>query len=254
MNLNEFYEEKSGICLLWMGNDGWVINFYGSSISTDLDLHSPIRKPLPSNVDLKEMANHITASFVTHEHSDHFNPDTCLLLQKYSGCRFIIPKSCYYQAVRMGLDEQRIIIAVPRINFILQDIEVCPIRAIHGHYLGSVYQGANMNDCGYVLRKKGFTLYQPGDTILLDEHFTMKNIDLLFFSPTEHNMFIDNSVRFIQMIKPRYIFPQHYDSYVSTPENAFWTKGFTEEVFEKLTDIEKKNFFKIPQGRPVMII
>ena len=250
MNLDEFYSLKSEVCLMWMGNDGWVLNLCGTIISTDLDLHSHDRMPLPSNVDIVKMAGHIQAVFITHEHGDHFNRDTCLFLRDNSDCLFIIPKNCYREAVKIGLDDERLVIATPGVPFQLLGLDIQPIRAIHGHYLGSVFRGANLSDCGYVIKREGCTLYQPGDTVLLDEHFEMKSIDVLFFSPTEHNMHIDNSVRFIQMIKPKFIVAQHYDSYEITPENAFWTRGFPDDVYNRLTDAERSSFIKLSQGQP----
>ena len=253
MTLNEFYSNNSNVSLMWMGNDGWVINLYGCIISTDLDLNHRIRKPLPANVDIKEMASHIRFAFVTHEHGDHFNEDTCLFLQKNSDCKFIVPKSCSRKAEKIGLDDQRVVISTPGVAFTLGDLQVSPMRALHGHFKGSVYRGASLGDCGYVITRNGFTFYQPGDTVLLDEHFDLKNIDLLFFSPTEHNMHINNSVLFIQMIDPKHICPQHYDSYETTPENAFWTRGFPDEVFELLSKDQQQKFVKLLQGQPKML-
>ena len=253
MNLNDFYSSKKDVCLVWMGNDGWVLNLFGTIISTDLDLHSPNRVPLPPNVDIKKMAAHIRAAFVTHEHGDHFNRETCLYLQDNSDCLFIIPKSCYREAIKSGLDDERLVIATPRVPFQLLGLDIKPVRALHGHFHGSVFRGANMSDCGYMISSNQFTLYQPGDTVLLDEHFEMKNIDALFFSPTEHNMHIDNSIRFIRLIKSRFIIPQHFESYKVTPKNAFWTKGFPCEVYNRLTDAEKSKFIKFSQGQPIKL-
>jgi len=236
-----------------MGNNGWVINLYGCVISTDLDLHLPIRKPLPANVDLQEMVSQISYAFITHEHGDHFNRETCLLMQKYSGCRFIVPKSCYGSAIKDGLDDERIIVAAPDVGFMLDDLHVAPMRALHGHYMGSVYRGASLGDCGYVITRNGFSLYQPGDTVLLDEHFGLRDIDMLFFSPTEHNMHIENSVRFIQMISPRHVIPQHYDSYHSTPDNEFWTRGYPDDVYNLLPPDLQQAFIKMVQGEPAEV-
>jgi L-ascorbate metabolism protein UlaG (beta-lactamase superfamily) len=251
MTLDEFYAAKSGVSLLWMGNDGWVVNLHGCIISMDLDFYSRGRVPLPEGVDLVRLAREIRYAFATHEHGDHFNEETCLFLQKHSRCQFVLAKSCYQRALEIGIDDERIVVATPRTEFELDGgLSVSVIRAVHGHFKGSVYRGANMGDCGYVIKHGGFSLYQPGDTVLLDEHFTMGDIDLLFFSPTEHNMHIDNSVEFIRLVKPRHIVPQHYDSYEIKPDNAFWTRGFPDEVYAKLTEDEQWRFVKFTQGKP----
>jgi len=254
MDLHELYASKNGVYIMWMGNAGWVINLHGAVVATDLDLHSRVRLPLPPNVDIREMAGHIQATFITHEHGDHFNDETCKYLRRHSNCTFIVPKNCYEKAIRIGLGDERIVAASPGIDFTFHNMSISPVRAIHGHFQGSVYRGANPEDCGYVIYSNGFTLYQPGDTLLLDEHFDMDKIDLLFFSPTEHNMHIENSLRLIRLIRPALAVPQHYDSYTTTAENAFWTKGFPDEVYEKLTNAEKSMYLKLPQGRPHRVV
>jgi len=255
MKIQELYTDASGVSLMWIGNNGWVINLFGVIVCTDPDLYSFDRVPIPTDVDLNEMAQSIQVVLITHEHGDHFNEKTCLFLQDNSDCLFLMPSSCEERIAEIGLDKKRIIITTPGVDISLAELEiqVKPIRAIHGHLMGSVYEGANLQDCGYIVSRKGFSFYQPGDTVVLHEHFDMKGIDLLFFSPTEHNMQIENSIRFIRLIKPNYIFPQHYASYITTRENSFWTKGYTDEVYEKLCDEEQKKFVKIPQGHPYVI-
>jgi len=254
MYINELYNSKSGICVIWTGNDGWVINLRGTVIATDLDLHTGNRVPLPRNVDIVEMASNIRALFITHGHGDHFNEDTCRFLSDYSNCVFIIPKSCMEKAAEIGIDSARVITSVPGETFKWSGLDIRPVRALHGHFLGSVYSGASFDDCGYMIGSGGFTLYQPGDTVLLNEHFNIRGVDLLFVSPTEHNTWIDNTVRLIRLLAPAFIIPQHYDSYIETPDNAFWTRGFPDEVYDKLTESEKKKYIKIPQGLPLRLL
>jgi len=253
MTPDAFYRQKSGAGLMWMGNAGWVINLYGLIFCTDLDLHSPERVPLPENVDLHELARHIQIAFVTHEHGDHFNEDTCRMLEEHSACRFVIPESCAELAAETGLPDHRVTAVKPGMAYALPGLNVRTVRAIHGHFDGSVYSGANLLDCGYLFERQGFRVYQPGDTVLLEEHFTMGGIDLAFVSPTEHNMHIENAARYLGLLEPRHIFPQHYDSYVVTDENAFWTQGFVDELYDRLPPAQQGGFVRVKQGQPYFI-
>jgi hypothetical protein len=47
----------------------------------------------------------------------------------------------------------------------------------------------------------------------------LKHVDVLFVSPTEHNMHIGPSIILINELDPAYILPKHRDTYRLTPEN-----------------------------------
>ncbi len=159
---------------------------------------------------------------ITDEHDDHFHANTVKELIRASDCQFVLPVSCIAKADSLGMPENRRVIARPGVPFSLKGLEVEPIRARHGHIKNSVYKGANMEDCGYILTMGEKRIYQPGDTVLLHEHLELKGIDVLFVSPTEHNTHIVNSAIMIQAIEPTYIFPQHFNTYPVDDENYFW--------------------------------
>ena len=48
---------------------------------------------------------------------------------------------------------------------------------------------------------------------------------MLFVSPTEHNMQIDDSLTLINELDPDYIFPQHRDTYPVTHRNPHTRVG-----------------------------
>jgi len=254
MTLTEFYQQKAGVALMWMGNAGWVINLHGVIFCTDLDLHSPERVPLPPNVDIEELARRIQIAFVTHEHGDHFNEDTSRMLAERSACRFVIPASCVQTAEEIRLPKDRVTVVAPGNDYAMAGLSVRTVRAIHGHFAGSVFSGANVSDCGYVFERRGFRIYQPGDTVLLEEHFDMRDIDAAFVSPTEHNMHVENAARYLSLLAPRYTLPQHYDSYAVTDENAFWTRGYVDALYDRLPEERRAGFIRVSQGRPVALL
>jgi len=253
-SLNDFYQKQRGVGLVWLGNAGWVINLGGVIFCTDLDLHSPGRVPLPANVDVLELARHIRIAFVTHAHGDHFNEETGGMLAEHSACRFVLPKSCVRTAAEIGLPGDRMTVVAPGMDYALPGLNVHTVRAVHGHLGGSIYSGANFEDCGYIFEGRGLRIYQPGDTVLLEEHFTMRGIDLAFVSPTEHNMHIESAARYLSLLAPRYIFPQHYDSYEVTDDNAFWTRGFADELYGRLPAELRAGFVRARQGQPVCLV
>lgn len=238
--------EASSLSLFWTGNNGWIIRNEDKLIAFDLDLfnHERIRKP---DFDLNLLCEKLDLLFITHEHEDHFSSETCRLLLAKSHCIFVIPKSCYEKALALGITANRMLVVSPGKTFSFDWIFVKCIRAVHGHINGSVYSGASLDDCGYMITFGGKTIYQPGDTLLLEEHNEMNKIDLLFVSPTEHNTGIENSLRLINQLKPRFIFPQHHSTYEEHEDNLFWTHGFVDEVYERLSQKEKESFIKLSQ-------
>lgn len=233
--------------LCWLGNNGWIINYKGCMIAFDLDLLDSYRLQA-SPVNIAELAPYLDYLFITHEHNDHFHDSTAKALHKESHCTFILPESCLKKANELGVTENRYKIAYPGRSFYLGDLLVEPLHALHGHLQNSVYKDANFKDCGYVLKFGDKRIFQPGDTVLLQEHLELADIDILFVSPTEHNMQVINSVNMIKSINPRLIFPQHFDTYPVDAENYFWTHGYPDELYYALPDQFKLRYHKLLQG------
>ena len=132
-------------------------------------------------------------------------------------------------------------------------MKVSPVRAIHGNPKSAVYFDANLEDCGYLIELGGKTFLQPGDSVLLEDHLFLKHVDVLFFSPTEHNMHVDPSVILINELEPDYILPQHRDTYRVTPQNRFWTSGYPHEVKFRLSKPLQERFHILKQGEKLAI-
>jgi L-ascorbate metabolism protein UlaG (beta-lactamase superfamily) len=130
----------------------------------------------------------------------------------------------------------------------VKDIKVQPLRAIHGNREGAVYFDANLDDCGYVIHIGGKSIMQPGDSVLLEDHLFLKHVDVLFFSPTEHNMQIENSITLINALEPDYIVPQHRDTYPVTSQNRFWTYAYTYDVRRRLAKDLQKRYRVVDMG------
>lgn len=234
----------NGFC--WLGNDGWLVRLGGNLIATDLDLFSRERL-LPTWEKTPELAEKLEFLLVSHAHGDHFHPETAAYLARNGPCRFILPYSCADAAKTYGIPDGRIVFAEP--GFPIQPaqwLRLSPYRALHGHLQGSVYREANLQDCGYLIEAEGLRVFQPGDTVLLEEHLLLEDIDVLFVSPTEHNMWIDASVRFIQAVRPALAVAQHFGTYRVTQDNAFWTQGYPHEVKQRLSS-ELEARFLIPE-------
>jgi len=210
------------VSLQWAGNAGWLISHENHLIGIDLDLMSDRLWTL--SVDLTQRLDYFLA---THAHGDHYNTQTAQHFAQNSACTFILPKSCEAS----GIPESRILWAIPG-----QTLKPCPwlrfdmTHALHGHIQHSIYSGANFDDCGYLIKMGDKRFFHPGDSVLLQEHLEISDIDVLFVSPTEHNTHIEGSRTLIESVNPARIFAQHFGTYPVTEENAFWTTGYEEPL------------------------
>lgn len=240
----------SGVAIWWTGNNGWLIKANGLLIATDLVLEDPLRDR-PAPISAAELAGLLDVSFVTHVHHDHFNGPTSKVLLEKSRCLFVLPKSCLDVAREIGIPEDRIVVARPREPFDIKGVRVEPLRALHGDRQGAVCFDFNLDDCGYLIHMGGKTILQPGDTVLLKDHLLLKHVDVLMFSPTEHNMQIDNSVTLINELAPDCILPQHRDTYPETEQKRYWAHAYTREVQARLSKDLQKRYHVVQMGERV---
>jgi len=252
--VDEIRAHNKGLAVWWVGHNGWLIKSDNILIGTDLPLESKARE-VPCPITAKELAGELNISFITHEHSDHFERETSRILVEEGNCMFVMPATCLEAARNeVKIPENRIVVAEPRTEFDISGLHVEAIRAIHGNRNYAVYYEANLQDCGYVITMGGKRIFQVGDSVLLEDQLFLKDIDILFFSPTEHNTFIDRSVILVNTLEPEYIFPQHRDTFKVTPENRFWTNAYPYEVKLRLSKALQERYHILEMGEKMDII
>jgi L-ascorbate 6-phosphate lactonase len=251
--ISEIKAHTGGMAVWWTGHNGWLIKYNDILIGTDLALESDERA-VPAPVSAAELAPELDISFITHEHGDHFERETSRILAGKGSCLFVMPVNCREIAIsEAGIPEDRIRVATPRVPFSIDEVKIEPIRAIHGNPRFAVFYDANLEDCGYLITLGGKRILQMGDTVLLEDHLFLKSVDILFFSPTEHNTYIDPSVILINELNPAYIFPQHRDTFRVTPENRYWTTGYPYEVKFRLSKEIQNHYHIMDMGQMMEI-
>lgn len=258
--LDDLTSMTVGSAVCWLGNLGWLLSADGLLVATDLDLDRPGRIA-PSPVPTLEIAPWLDVHLITHAHEDHFSSPTCALLVEHSDCTFVVPANCADKARGLGVPEARLCVARSGEPFevhalrsdTLRALHVEPQRAFHGHWHGSVYRGANLEDCGYLVTLGGQRFLQPGDTVLLHDHLELEGVDVLFVSPTDHNMHVDKSAILVNALEPAYIFPQHFGTYLQTDANRYWTKGYPDELKAVLPRRMQERFHKLEQGEVYLV-
>ncbi len=176
-----------------------------------------------------------------------------------AGARFVLPRTCLKLVSGLGIGEERIVVPEPGQPFEIKGIRIEPIHAIHGNQEFTVltrepdFVDSIAHNCGYIFNIGGKRLLQPGDSVLTEEHLGLKGIDVLFVSPTVHNMYIDRSEILINRLEPAYIFPQHFQTYRQTDDNAFWTQGYPDELKLRLSRTLQGRYHKLKQGEKFVV-
>lgn len=250
--IEEIKKHDNNLTVWWVGQASWIIKSGDLVISTDLFL-DPGGRIDPAPVTPEEIAPILDISFITHDHGDHFDPYTTKVLVEKSKCIFVIPESCLETAGKLKIPAERLVIAKPREPFEIKGIKVQPLRALHGNENFAIYYDANFQDVGYLFTIDGRLILQPGDTYLLEDHLFLKKVDVLFFSPTEHNMYIDPSVILINALDPEYIFPQHHSTMVVNEGTRFWSKGYPDEVKIRLSKPLRDRYHILKPGEKMEI-
>ncbi len=255
--IGDIRAHTQGTALWWLGNAGWAIVSDGVTVLID-----PVIEPDPDDPSRSEIGlplvhqlplragelrdGDVDLCLVTHEHGDHLAPRTMPVLVQRTRCRFVTPLSCMQEMERLGVPKARIIEARHGLPIRCKHLTIEPVKALHGHISGSVYAGANFQDCGYLIGDGRRTIFHPGDSVLLQEHLEMHPPDVFLVSISEHNMGVRNSALLGNLWKPQYIVPMHYDTYA---EALFWTKGDPEAVRAELDEGVREHFVVLKQGQ-----
>jgi L-ascorbate metabolism protein UlaG (beta-lactamase superfamily) len=250
---DEIRAHGSGVAIWWAGQNSWLIKSGDLLIGTDLVLEDEEPRLYQAPISAAELAPMLDVSFITHGHGDHFGRATSKILAEKSDCIFVMPVNCVNQAKKLGIPEERIRQAVPREPMQVESIKVLPLRALHGNPKFAVYEKANFQDCGYLFTFGGKKILQPGDSVLLEDHLFIGDVDVLFVSPTEHNTYIEPSVMLINELEPKIILPQHSGTFRATPENRYWTRGYAYEVGRLLSKPLKARFHILEHGEQILV-
>jgi L-ascorbate metabolism protein UlaG (beta-lactamase superfamily) len=256
--IDQIRAHRSGIALWWVGNAGWLVKAGDLLVGIDLDLESEERIE-PPPVSAEELAGEIDVAFATHHHSDHFNAPTLAKVAAKPRCSFVLPETCLAGAAAAGIPRDRIVVPQPLHPFEIKGVGVRPLHAIHGNQMFTVltrepdFVESIAHNCGYRLSLGGRTFFWPGDSVLTEEHLALRDVNVLFVSPTVHNMYLDRSAILINAVQPDLVIPQHFATYRQDDENMFWTKGYPDELRLALSAELQKRYRKLAQGEMLLV-
>ena len=145
---------------------------------------------------------------ITHDHLDHLDPNSAVMLAAQDGTMFYGSDEVFDKLVRvLDIPEARVESVTVSPDFEVGHYSVHTVKAVHGG--GAV---------GYIIQVNGLTLYFSGDTVLF---YSMRDIgaaydiDVAFFciNGQAGNMDILSALHAVTLTNPRMVVPNHYGMY-----------------------------------------
>ena len=229
-----------GVTIWWLGNAGFAINWAGRVIFIDpvIELESegnpavseiglPLRGPLPLRAKEVERADVV---LLTHDDGDHTGPRTTPELIARTEAVFVGTERTERKLREYDLPAERSRLARYGEAIELCDLSITPTPARHQEDEGHTVRG---ECCGFIVRGKGLTLWHPDDTDLLEEHLTVRGIDVLLLPIAPHVLATEGSIALANSTGAPHIIPCHYGTYDS---DLYWCTGDPEAVEAGITD------------------
>ena len=164
--------------------------------------------------------------FLTHNHYDHFEPETINRLNRDVMTMVVAPKGMFDQIGKeTDVEYNNVVPLEPGDKMQLNGF---PIEAVHAYNIGKEFHPKENNWLGYVLTIGGQRIYICGDMDATPEAKAVKCDIVLVPCGGKYTMDPQEAAAFVNEIKPKCAIPTHYGSIVGTPEDG--------EKFAKLVD------------------
>ena len=141
--------------------------------------------------------------FITHEHGDHFNPETIATLYDENSVLVLNEKS----QKQLGYGD---IMHNGDVRQLTKDITVEAVPA-YNTTPGRENLHPFGNGNGYVFTIDGLRIYVAGDTEDIPEMANLKDIDVCFLPVNQpYTMTVEQAVNAVKTFKPKVFFPYHF--------------------------------------------
>ena len=256
--LEQIRAHRSGVALWWVGNAGWLVKSGDLLVGIDLDLESEERITAAPGIlggargrDRRRVRDAPPRRPFQRPDPGEDRREATLLVRPAPD---VPGRGC-----GRGHPRDRIVVPQPLHPFEIKGVGVRPLHAVHGNQMFTVltrepdFVESIAHNCGYVLDLGGRTFFWPGDSVLTEEHLGLSNVNVLFVSPTVHNMYLDRSAILINVLQPDLVIPQRFGTYREDDENRFWTKGYPDELRLALSADLQKRYRKLGQGEMLLV-
>ena len=190
------------------------INYNGLEIEVD-----PVGMGMKPETDYSQFPK-ADIILVTHEHHDHFDRLAIQMLRSSGTTVYVNP------AVHKMLGSGKALKNGDKAKY-ANDITIEAVPA-YNTTPGREQFHPKGRDNGYVLTLDGMRIYIAGDTEDIPEMSNLKDIDIAFLPCNQpYTMTIDQAVNAAKIIKPKVLFPYHYND---TPVNKIAMQLYKEDI------------------------
>jgi len=201
------------LTLTWLGQGGFLLESAGCRLVVDpylsdclARLHN-VKRLFPPPISLEDLRPDVV--FVTHDHLDHFDPETLVpLFAAFPQCQLVGPESAIDHGRREGFAAERLHQVAPG-----QTLELGAYRCT-----ATVAQHSDRFAVGVLIEAGGKLLYISGDTLyspalppaVLSLASRPLDAALICINGKLNNMNAADAARVIAALRPRVAIPMHY--------------------------------------------
>ncbi|MEN6407049.1 MAG: MBL fold metallo-hydrolase [Thermoguttaceae bacterium] len=233
--------------ITWLGQGGYLIEQAGKRLAIDpylsdaLAVKQGLRRLVPPPISVVDLSP--DAVFITHDHLDHFDPETLEpLLRQSPKCPLAGPQSVVEHGRKMGIAEQRLISARLGESMQLQGFMLKPTPAKHSDPAAI---GLLVETEGQVIYISGDTLYEPTLASRV-RSLAGPRIDAAFvcMNGLLGNMNLTEATELVAALEPAVAVPMHYGMFAENTADphafaaACRTKNQNTQILEIGSSVE----------------
>ena len=226
------------INIWWIGQSGFIIKTPNGKITvidaylTNSAIH--IRPDLDRQTPVPIQPEELVCDYYicTHNHIDHFDPETIEHLKNKDGITFIGPRNVIkaFKQVKTPINNAVLLEAGDSIQ--LEDITLTGTFCIPN-------KDAVLDSIGIIFQINGKTIYHSGDTgyhsfLEYIEKFNI-NMSLMCINGKLGNLTYHEAFSLCKVLKPQIAVPCHFDMFAGNQENP--------ELFRQLVENENRDFY-----------
>lgn len=164
--------------------------------------------------EIKEEKRDAAVIFVTHDHFDHFQPESIAKVKK-ADTILVAPKSMKEKAMaESGILAGNCIFLEPGEN---RELEGLHVEAVASYNVLKPFHLKAKGYLGYVVEMDGTRYYVAGDTDPNEDNRKVKCDVALVPVGGHYTMDKKKAAEFVALLKPKAAVPTHYGSVVGTP-------------------------------------
>lgn len=177
---------------------------------------------------IEEESHDADLIFITHDHYDHFEPDSINKLLK-EDTKIIIPNKILEAVINAKIDRNIVLGVNPNEQYNFQGTEV---NTISSYNTNKEFHKKEKQYVGYIIEQNNEKIYIPGDTDITPENKRVKcDIAMLPIGGT-YTMNVEEAAELANLIKPNHVIPTHYAKIVGSIEDG---ERFKELINDEIT-------------------